>query len=222
MEAMNYRLENIPRLSDQEMLKKLRAAAKLYEPYADQAIAFVFRKNKDAEYGYYIVQFGKRNFMHLAGVKSKTLSANDFYNACLLGTVKKEDCTPRRNPMTMYAKIDIMGSLLDFKNSKCYKIGDKTTVTADNDFEFATGNNDGLIGYDHRINVRSSDKIDRERPAIPTTLLRKPLYEYCLHPQKIIFVLKQNCETKKFDSILYEIKKGLFLQEKKHLPDMFH
>lgn len=215
--VMNYRPKYSPRLSEKEMLQKLHNAALEYKPYADQIITFVFRENKNTEYSSYTVQFGKRNFMHLAGIKSKTLNAVEFYEACLSGIIKKEDCTPKRDPMTMYAKIDVMGELFDFRNSKCYKIGEKTTVTSDNDFEFATGNYKGLIGYDHRINIAGSHKVDKKRAAIPTTLLGEPLYDYCVCPQKIMFVLEQDSRTMEFDNIIYEIKKGLFLQEKDNI-----
>ena len=40
-----------------------------------------------------------------------------------------------------------MEKILDLRNSKCYKIGEKDLVTRDNDFEMATGNLTGVIGY---------------------------------------------------------------------------
>lgn len=47
----------------------------------------------------------------------------------------------------MYSKIGVMEKILDLRNSKCYKIGEKDLVTRDNDFEMATGNLTGVIGY---------------------------------------------------------------------------
>ena len=40
-----------------------------------------------------------------------------------------------------------MEQMLDLQNSKCYKIGAKDLVTRDNDFEMATGNASGVVGY---------------------------------------------------------------------------
>ena len=82
--------------------------------------------------------------MHLAGIKSDKLSANEFYEACVGGTITREDCNPRRDANTMYSKVAIMEQMLDLRNSKCYKIGEKNLVTRDNDFEMATGNTNDL------------------------------------------------------------------------------
>lgn len=89
--------------------------------------------------------------MHLAGIKSETLSATAFYEACEKQIIKREDCKPRRDSNTMYAKAAVMEQMLNLRNSKCYKIGAKDLVTRDNDFEMATGNECGVIGYDSRI-----------------------------------------------------------------------
>jgi hypothetical protein len=45
----------------------------------------------------------------------------------------------------MYLKVAIMERILDLRNSKCYKIGEKSLVTHNNDFEMATGNASGVI-----------------------------------------------------------------------------
>ena len=76
--------------------------------------------------------------MHLAGIKSDKLSANEFYEACVGGTITREDCNPRKDANTMYSKVAIMEQMLDLGNSKCYKIGEKNLITRDNDFEMAT------------------------------------------------------------------------------------
>ena len=216
---MKYKLEYNPRLTEKKLFKKLHIASKAYEPYLDRSILFIFRTNKDSEYAYYSAFFGKRNFMHLAGIKSKSLNADSFFDCCLLEKITKADCTPRKDPVTMYAKIDIMKDMFDFKHSKCYKIGEKTVITADNQFEFATGNNIGLVGYDHRINIAGTDIIDKNKPVIPTTLIRKPIYDYCSQPEKIMFVLALNQTSCKYSDIIYEIKDGLFEKEKELFPD---
>ena len=119
-------------------------ASTLYSEYADTTLLFIFREKKSDAYDYYEVRFGKNNFMHLAGIKSETLSANEFYEACVGGTITREDCNPRRDANTMYSKVAIMKQMLDLRNSKCYKIGEKNLVTRDNDFEMATGNTNDL------------------------------------------------------------------------------
>ena len=137
---MKYKVQNTRRLTTKELLTILHKSAILYSEYADTTLLFIFRAKKADIYDYYKVRFGKNNFMHLVGIKSETLSANEFYDACLEGTIDKKACTPRKDANTMYAKVAIMEQMLDLRNSKCYKIGEKDLVTRDNDFEMATGN----------------------------------------------------------------------------------
>jgi hypothetical protein len=176
------------------------------------------RKKADA-YDFYESRFGKNNFMHLAGIKSKTLSANEFYEACLNGTIIKEHCNPRRDANTMYSKVAIMGQLLDLRNSKCYKIGEKDLVTRDNDFEMATGNANGVIGYDSRVKKKGMDETEWKKAPIPTTLLNNSINDYCSRPQKIMFILQKSDNENTYKDLFYEIKKGLFETERACFSD---
>ena len=120
--------------------------------------------------------------MYLAGIKSETLSAVEFYDACINGTIVKKDCTPRRDANTIYSKVAIMEQMLDLRNRKCYKIGEKDLVTRDNDFEMATGNSVGVMGYDSRIRIKGNNKLDKTKSPIPTTLLNNAITQYCSRP----------------------------------------
>ena len=152
--------------------------------------------------------------MHLAGIKNKTLSASQFYEACINRTLTREDCNPRRDSNTMYSKVGIMEQILDLRHSKCYKIGQKNLITRDNDFEMATGNVNGVIGYDSRINIRGTNKVDKTKSPIPTTLLNNSITDYCSKPQKIMFILQKSDEENTYGKLFYEIKKDLFQSEK--------
>ena len=112
---MKYRVQNTRILTPDELLSILCRSAKLYSEYADTTLLFIFREKKSDAYDYYEVRFGKNNFMHLAGIRSETLSANAFYEACIEGTVSRADCQPRRNANTMYSKLAIMEQMLDSK-----------------------------------------------------------------------------------------------------------
>lgn len=211
---MKYRVHNTRILTPDELLSILHKGAKLYSEYAETTLLFIFRKKKLEAYDYYEVRFGKNNFMHLAGIKSETLSANDFYEACLKGTITREACNPRKDANTMYSKVAIMEQMLDLRNSKCYKIGEKNLVTRDNDFEMATGNSNGIIGYDSRIKIRGTDKVDKTKSPIPTTLLNNAITYYCSEPQKIMFILQRSDDESIYNKLFYEIKKDLFEEEK--------
>lgn len=216
---MQIRVENKRLMSSDELLAKLRRSAVLYSEYADTTLLFIFRANKTDKYEYYEVRFGRDNFMHLAGIKSTTMSANEFYEACVNGTVIRKDCTPRRNANTMYSKVAIMEQMLDLRSSKCYKIGEKDLITRDNDFEMATGNFNGVIGYDSRITKKGTKELDKTKAAIPTTLLNKSIGDYCTKPEKIMFILQKIDKNSTYNNLFYEIKKGLFQIERRSFSE---
>ena len=201
-----------------KILQSLGNAASLYSKYADQQLLFIFRQSKSDTYEYYEVYFGKRNFMHLAGVKSKTLNAIAFYEACLNRTVTIQDCTPCHDMSNMLAKVSILASLLDFENSKLYKIGKKDLVTRDNDFEMATGNMNGIIGYDSRVTEKGSNRLAKDSLPIPTTVLTNSITSYCTHPEKIMFILQKDMNEELYKRVSYEIKRELLVQEYEKFP----
>ena len=206
-------------LTPAELLTVLCKSAALYSEYADTTLLFIFKKKKADAYDYYEVRYGKNNFMHLAGIKSETLSAVEFYEACEKGIIKREDCNPRRDSNTMYAKVAVMEQMLDLRNSKCYKIGTKDLVTRDNDFEMATGNASGVVGYDSRIKKKRTQIVDDSKASIPTTLLNNPITYYCTRPQKIMFILQKYDGESTYNKLFYEIKKELFQAEKEFFSD---
>lgn len=206
-------------LTPAELLTVLCKSAALYSEYADTTLLFIFKKKKADAYDYYEVRYGKNNFMHLAGIKSETLSAVEFYEACEKGIIKREDCNPRRDSDTMYAKVAVMEQMLDLRNSKCYKIGTKDLVTRDNDFEMATGNASGVVGYDSRIKKKRTQIVDDSKASIPTTLLNNPITYYCTRPQKIMFILQKYDGESTYNKLFYEIKKELFQTEKEYFSD---
>lgn len=216
---MKYRVQNTRILTSDELLSILHKSAKLYSEYADTMLLFIFREKKSDAYDYYEVRFGKNNFMHLAGIKSETLSAKEFYEACLEGTITRNDCTPRRDANTMYSKVAILEQMLNLRNSKCYKIGEKDLVTRDNDFEMATGNSLGVMGYDSRVKIKGTDKLDRTKSPIPTTILNNSIMQYCSRPQKIMFILQKREEECTYGELFYEIKKDLIQTEKESFSD---
>ena len=216
---MKYRVQNARILTPDELLSILCKSAKLYSEYADTTLLFIFREKKSDAYDYYEVRFGKNNFMHLAGIKSETLSANEFYEACIKGKITRDACNPRRDANTMYSKVAIMEQMLDLRNSKCYKIGEKNLVTRENDFEMATGNSNGVMGYDSRIKIKGTDKVDKTKAPVPTTLLNNSITDYCSRPQKIMFILQKSDEESTYNKLFYEIKKDLFQTEREFFAE---
>ena len=119
----------------------------------------------------------------------------------------------------MYEKVAVMEQLLDLRNSKCYKIGAKNLVTRDNDFEMATGDASGVIGYASRIKKKGTQIVDETKAPIPTTLLNNPITDYCTRPQKIMFILQKYDGESTYNKLFYEIKKDLFQTEKEFFSE---
>lgn len=210
---MAIKISSTPRYDETQMLAQIKKTASAYRKIAQTTLMFIYRDVKSGPYYASEVFYGEKNFMHLVGIKSETLSAVDFYKTCLGKgdrELEKRDCTPSHDMTTLYNKISVSDTLFDFKHCKCYKIGSKDLITRDNNFEIAIGNNAGVIGYDHRINLKGSKKIDVNSNCIPTTLLNRSINEFCSKPSKIIFVLQKKEDELKYTSIYFEIKKGLF------------
>ncbi len=189
---MKPQIHRIIKLTEAQLVLKLHTAALMYSNYVDTTFLFIFSKGKESPYG--------------------------VYEACLSGTIKKEDCSPTHSINNMYEKISVINNLLDFKHSKCYRMGEKDLITKDNDFELATGNNTGVIGYDHRISQSDSKKINQNKKAMPTTLLTTPITQLVSNPEKIMFILQKTIEEKMYQKILYEIKNDLLKEKYTLLP----
>lgn len=91
---------------------------------------------------------------------------------------------------------------------------EKNLITRSNDFEMATGNNRGIVGYASRVKRRDAVELDRKTVSIPTTLLNNPITDYCTRPKKIMFILQKSDNENTYKKLFYEIKKGLFEVEK--------
>lgn len=188
-------------LSKDQISYHLQIAAKSYNLYADRVLLFVYQKNIRSSCELLKVFFGRENFMHLVGIRSKNLSAIDFFTACLNGSVSFEDCSPSHDPSNRNHRILLLPQMLDFSNCKIYNIAEKDICTLQNDFQIASGNQVGIIGFDYRGDMKSKEI------AIPTTLLDRPLTDYCTDPKRILFVYEQS--DKEYHPI-YEIKTGLY------------
>ena len=196
-------------MTGKELIEKLHLGAVVYSAYADSCLLFIYQKSRGAGYGFYEVSFQKRNFMHLAGIRSRTMKAERFYEACLNGELTAEDCSPTHDLSNRNARALILCRLLDFRNSRLYKIGEVTTVSLYNHIEMATGSSVGIVGYSRH---------SQGKHPVPTTLLCEPLSKYSRNPYKIMFVLQKDPSENGYSKLVYEIKKGLFQKERGLFP----
>lgn len=70
------------RLSDKELLSTIYNAAAEYSKLVDNSF-LIIGKNKNSGFFWFQCNFERKHFMHLLGIKSKTLGAVEFYNRCI-------------------------------------------------------------------------------------------------------------------------------------------
>ena len=66
----------------------------------------------------------------------------------------------------------------------------------------ATDNMNGVMGYDSRIRIKGTNKADKTKSPIPTTLLNNFITDYCSRPQKIMFILQKSDDIVRFSEIV--------------------
>ena len=124
------------KLTDDELIKKIHLAAKEYGNLIEKSF-LIIGKNKKSPYFYFECYFEKKHFMQLLGIKSKILSADQFYDKCNdynngVGTgIQIEDCTPSRNHnrTTINEKCSCCADVLRLKDAKYMKIGLIDTIS---------------------------------------------------------------------------------------------
>ena len=75
------------------------------------------------------------------------------------------------------------------------------------------------MGYDSRVKIKGTDKVDKTKAPVPTTLLNNSITDYCSRPQKIMFILQKSDDESTYNKLFYEIKKDLFEAEKEVFSD---
>ena len=80
----------------------------------------------------------------------------------------------------------------------------------------ATGNSSGVMGYDSRIRIKGTDKVDRTKSPIPTTLLNNSITDYCSRPQKIMFILQKVDEESTYNKLFVTVQSQADFIEKMH------
>lgn len=188
--------------TDRELLDELMLDAKQYSLYAGTYLEFVHTRSRNNPPEHNLIYVGPENFMHLVGIESDTCTAIDFYKKCLEGSVRIEDCTPVHDKHNREQKTMLFPLLFDFSRAKFYKFGNKDLSTYWDDFEFATGNDAGTIGYDLRN--PASDY------PVPVTLINQPISRYCSEIHRILAVVQLFGSPFGEKTLLFEIKEGIY------------
>ena len=69
------------KLSNEELLNYIYAATREYKKLLGRSFLLI-GKNKKTDYYWFECSFRKKYFMHLLGIKSKTYTAEEFFDIC--------------------------------------------------------------------------------------------------------------------------------------------
>lgn len=190
----NYRLVHEESKTDSELIKLLHEAAVRYERYLNQNLIFIFHESaKNPVYDYYEVYFGKENFIHLAGFARGDISASEFFDKCLSGSILLKEVRFSENRKSASAKLGVLSGLLDYRHTKVYRIGNADLITLKNRFELAVGHGNGLMGFDQR----SSTGLP-----VPVTVLNRSITDFVSTPQILVVVLAKSRGEKYYTRII--------------------
>lgn len=204
-----------PKLSDDKLLEAIYKAAAEYAKLIGHSYLIV-GKNKNSNYFWFQCHFEKKYFMHLLGIDSKTLSANEFYDKCHAyntGTgsgILISDCHPSRNHnrTTINEKSSCCADILRIQDARYMKIGFKNKISQYVDFTYAYGSI-AILGFQKSGNMSS----------FPITLIPRSIDEFSSTKYKIILLFEKKIEDEKYSNLLVEIKPGLFTQIYPDIPD---
>ena len=187
-------------LSDDELVRKVRMAAKIYKQYVEQDVLIVYAKSKRGPFATYEFHAGSENFQHLAGVKSPK-GAKVFFDRCLDENVKltRDEIVPKDNIKVTSAKIDVLPVAIGLTKAKAYRFGEKDLITLLNSFEMAIGNIQCVMGFDKR---------SFQLP-VPVTVMDRSIYEFCTEVYSISLIMLKSTTEKKYSRVFYEITKNI-------------
>lgn len=203
------------KLTDEQLIDAIYNAAAEYEKLLGKSFLLV-GKNKKTGYFWFECCFEKKNFMHLLGIKSNTLSATAFLERCISHNrgedihLTRKDCTPSRNHnrTTINEKSSCCAQMLRIQDAKYMNIGSKDKISQFVDFSYAYGN-EATLGFQH-----SSGGY-----CFPITLIPRSVDEFTTKKYRIIFVFVKAMSEKKYPRLLMEIKKGIFAEHYAVFPE---
>ena len=202
-------------LNDDQLLDKIYRAAAEYEKLLGKDYLIV-GKNKKTDYFWFECCFEKKNFMHLLGISSTTMSATEFFNRCSLynrgegAGLTIKDCTPSRNHKrrAVNEKSSCCADLLRIQDARYMNIGKNEKIRQYVDFSYAYGN-EAVLGFEHKTDKRS---------CFPITLIPNKIDDFAKHKYKIIFIFEKKLADERYSTILMEIKEGIFPEHSQAFP----
>lgn len=196
---MLYKKQN----TDEEIINMIKESAKCYSEFCGKDFLYVaINKNKNNLF-MFEAKYQAKHFQHLCGIRSKTMTATEFYYECLKEDSKLliQDCTPsyEHSKSDIIDKLSSFPRLFDITNLKTFRTGQRIPGVGNIDFDFAVGDT-CFIGY--KFNPK-------EKKYIPFTNMISPIASYCTSPKRISIVLSKNYDEQQYNKIEYEVTPNL-------------
>lgn len=195
------------------IMEILHESIQIYDRLCGKNYLIVFgSKNK---YKFVELTIRQSSFWHLLGC-SLNQDSNEGKANTYIKCKNKEDVSDKISSIHSFSEItekyDAMKNVFDFiaKASEikiCYVVGCPEEYL----FKIGTGNNIGIIGYDH---PNSSSSL-----LFPKSAQLKPISKLSKNPDRVLMIMSKNINTKHYHKIEYEIKKDIHSELIKHIPD---
>lgn len=193
------------------LINQIKASAEAYSKLIGYDF-LIIGKNRTSPYLWFEYQFDPENFMHLLGIKSRTLAPKKFYDYCLPNAAKMialSDCNPSRNHSrkTINEKCSCAPNIFDISAAGYMKLGHKDLMSQYVDFQYAYGNT-ATLGFSLFGNI-----------CHPVTLIPRSINEYSSKPYRVLFICRRHIGQDKYNETVSEVKKGLFDELYHEFPD---
>lgn len=186
--------------SNEQLITAIHNAAEKYNCLTESSY-LIIGNNQKPDFLWFQCLFEKQNFMHLAGLDSPHMYAEEFFEKAVNNELRIQDCRPSRDHgrAMICEKCSCLADMVDFSNAKYMKIGYKDRATPLVDFTYAYGQS-AIIGF-------------RETAAnicFPVTLIPNCIENYSSTMYRVAFVCKKPASADLYERPFVEAKRNLF------------
>ena len=185
------------------LIKKIVEAANAYKNVCNKNLLYIALSQNPNNIFMFEAKYRPQHFTHLCGINSKIMNSVDFYENCINNPslITIECCTPsgHHSRVDICEKISVLSDLLNLKNIKAFRSGEKMQGVGNIDFDFGVGDN-CFIGYKYEPN---------RNICFPYTNMVAPISSYCIDPRRVSLVLSKPKELPLYNKVEYEVSKNL-------------
>lgn len=201
-------------LTNDELLRAIYRAAGEYEKLAGKSY-LIIGKDRHSPYFWFQCHFEEKQFMHLLGIKSRTMSADGFYKSCIeynkgIGSgITITNCTPSHNHsrITVNEKCSCCADMLKIQDAKYMKVGLKDKISQYVDFCYAYGS-EAVLGFQRNHNS-----------SFPITLIPQNIGNFSTKKYRVVLVLESKMKGMQYDVPIFEIKSGFLSEQYSEFPE---